>query len=54
MSRIANKPVELPSGVEAKLNGQSLALKGKNGELTLEVNEKVNILPPNVKRTVFL
>lgn len=43
MSRIANKPVEIPSGVEVKVNGQSIAFKGKNGELALDVNDKVNV-----------
>lgn len=43
MSRIANKPVEIPSGVEVKVNGQSLSFKGKNGEMALEVNEKVDV-----------
>ena len=43
MSRIANQPVEIPSGVEVKLNGQSITLKGKNGELALEVHEVVTV-----------
>ena len=28
MSRIANSPVELPSGVEVKLKGQDFSVKG--------------------------
>jgi len=43
MSRIANQPVELPSGVEAKLNGQSIVLKGGKGELAMDVHDIVNI-----------
>ena len=41
MSRIANKPVEIPSGVEVNISGQSISVKGKNGALSLDVNEKV-------------
>ena len=41
MSRIANKPVEIPSGVEISISGQSMSVKGKNGNLSMEVNEKV-------------
>ena len=41
MSRIANKPVEIPSGVEINISGQSMSVKGKNGNLSMEVHEKV-------------
>lgn len=41
MSRIANKPVEIPTGVEVKVSGQSLEVKGKKGVLSLEVHSKV-------------
>lgn len=43
MSRIANKPVEIPTGVEINISGQTVSVKGKNGQLTLDVNEKVNV-----------
>ncbi len=43
MSRIANKPVEIPSGVEVSLSGQSVSVKGKNGNLSMQVNEKVQV-----------
>ena len=42
MSRIANKPVEILSGVELKVDGHSITFKGKNGEMTLDVNDKVS------------
>ena len=35
MSRIANAPVTLPSGVEATLSDTSIALKGSKGSLNL-------------------
>jgi large subunit ribosomal protein L6 len=43
MSRIANKPVEIPSGVEVSINGNSVSVKGKNGSLVMDVNEKVEV-----------
>ena len=41
MSRIANKPVEIPSGVDININAQTITVKGKNGEMSLDVNDKV-------------
>ena len=43
MSRIANKPVEIPSGVEVNISGQSMSVKGKNGAMSMEVNNKVEV-----------
>ena len=43
MSRIANKPVEIPAGVEVNVNGQTVSVKGKNGQMTIDINEKVNV-----------
>lgn len=43
MSRIANAPVELPSGVEIKLSGQGVQVKGSKGELSAEVHADVEL-----------
>ena len=43
MSRIANSPVELPSGVEVKLEGQDLTVKGGKGSLALSLVEGVQV-----------
>ena len=43
MSRIANKPVEIPSGVEVSISGHSMSVKGKNGTMSMDVNEKVDV-----------
>ena len=43
MSRIANKPVEIPAGVEVSINGQTVSVKGKNGQMSIDVHEKVNV-----------
>jgi large subunit ribosomal protein L6 len=44
MSRIANKPVELPKGVEVTISGQTLSVKGGNGKLSMEVHGIVNVI----------
>ena len=41
MSRVAKAPVVIPAGVEVKLNGQVISIKGKNGELTRTVHDAV-------------
>ncbi len=52
MSRVAKAPIAVPSGVTITLNGQTVVVKGKNGELTLNVNPAVEIVVDgNVVRT---
>jgi len=41
MSRIAKAPITLPSGVEVKVNGQEVAVKGSKGELVRTLNDAV-------------
>ena len=41
MSRIAKMPIELPSGVEAKINGQDINIKGSKGEFNYSIHESV-------------
>lgn len=43
MSRIANNPVQIPTGVEVNVNGQTVSVKGKNGQMSIDVHEKVNV-----------
>ena len=43
MSRIANKPVEVLSGVEISINGQTVSAKGKEGNLSMELHKDVSI-----------
>ncbi|MCP4597086.1 50S ribosomal protein L6 [Neptuniibacter sp.] len=43
MSRIAKSPVSLPAGVEVKIDGQSVNVKGKNGQLSLDVHPSVAV-----------
>lgn len=43
MSRIAKNPVTLPAGVEFKLAGQELSVKGAKGALDLTVHASVEV-----------
>ncbi len=43
MSRVANSPVELPKGVEAKLSGSEISVKGSKGNLQLVLHELVGV-----------
>ena len=43
MSRVAKKPVELPSGVEVKIDGQKITVKGGKGTLEHEVHSSVEV-----------
>jgi large subunit ribosomal protein L6 len=43
MSRVANNPVSLPSGVEVKLEGKDLSVKGSKGTLQLTVHDTVEV-----------
>jgi large subunit ribosomal protein L6 len=43
MSRVANNPVALPRGVEVKLDGNDLTVKGGKGTLQLALNAGVRV-----------
>ncbi|WP_097462387.1 50S ribosomal protein L6 [Mangrovitalea sediminis] len=43
MSRVAKNPVVLPSGVEVKLNGQDIEVKGSKGALKMTVHMAVEV-----------
>lgn len=43
MSRIGNKPVEIPEGVTLDVNGQDVKAKGAKGELSLRVHDDVSV-----------
>ena len=43
MSRIANSPVEIPNGVEVKINQSTLSVKGGKGNLDLDINDLVQV-----------
>ena len=43
MSRIGKKPVIVPAGVTAKVDGQSIAVKGGKGELSFTAPDNVSV-----------
>lgn len=43
MSRIAKAPVTIPSGVDVKINGNNLTVKGSKGQLSFDFNSSVGI-----------
>lgn len=43
MSRIARKPIEIPAGVDVKLNGKQVVVKGKKGEFSCVIDDAVEV-----------
>ena len=43
MSRIGNAPVAIPEGVEVKLDGQHLTVKGPKGTLEREIHRNISL-----------
>jgi large subunit ribosomal protein L6 len=43
MSRIAKAPIELPSDVDVNIAGQDVTVKGKNGTLSISLNDVVSV-----------
>lgn len=47
MSRIGKKPVTIPSGVDVKIEGNVVTVKGPKGTLTKEMHPQINIAIEN-------
>jgi large subunit ribosomal protein L6 len=43
MSRVGKKPVLVPAGVSARLDGHTVAVKGAKGELKFTASDEVNV-----------
>ena len=43
MSRIGNKTIALPAGVEVAVNGNVVTVKGPKGELSQEINSNITV-----------
>ncbi len=43
MSRIGNKPITVPAGIEVNVDGQNITVKGPKGTLEREVSPKMEI-----------
>ncbi len=47
MSRIGNKPITVPDGVEVTLDGQKITVKGPKGTLEREVHKNIKVTLDN-------
>lgn len=52
MSRVGKKPIEMPAGVEVKLETGKVTVKGPLGEISQDVNPKLTIKKENNTLTV--
>lgn len=52
MSRVGKNPVKLADGVTAEVNGQTVKVKGKLGELSMQVHKNVAVKLENGEITV--
>ena len=52
MSRIGNKPITVPEGVEVKLDGQKITVKGPKGTLERDINKNITVKLENNVITV--
>ena len=43
MSRIGKSPITIPSGVDVKINGNTITVKGSKGELTQDLDECITV-----------
>ena len=43
MSRIGNKHIVIPAGVEVTINGATVTVKGPKGELTLNIDKNIEV-----------
>ena len=43
MSRIGNKPITVPDGVEVSMNGKIITVKGPKGTLTKEIHKNIDV-----------
>lgn len=52
MSRIGNKPITVPEGVDVKLDGQKITVKGPKGTLEKDINKNITVKLENNVITV--
>lgn len=52
MSRVGKKPIEMPSGVDAKIETGKVTVKGPLGEISQNVNPKLTVKKDNNKLVV--
>jgi large subunit ribosomal protein L6 len=47
MSRIGKKPILIPQGVEVKIEGQTVTVKGPKGELVRKIRPEIKVVQEN-------
>jgi large subunit ribosomal protein L6 len=47
MSRIGKKPILIPQGVEVKIEGQTVTVKGPKGELIRKIRPEIKVVQEN-------
>jgi len=47
MSRVAKNPIQLPTGVDAMITGQTIKIKGSKGEMVHDIHAAVQVLKDN-------
>ncbi len=52
MSRIGNKPITVPAGVEVKIEGQHISVKGPKGTLERDINPEISMKLEGTELTV--
>ena len=52
MSRIGNSPITVPEGVDVKIEGQKITVKGPKGTLEREIHKNINVVLENNVITV--
>ena len=52
MSRIGNKPINIPQGVEVKIDGQHITVKGPKGSLEKDLHKNMEVILENNVITV--
>ena len=52
MSRIGNSPITVPEGVEVKIDGQKITVKGPKGTLEREIHKNISVSLEN--NTIFV
>ena len=52
MSRVGLAPIAVPSGVEVKIDGQNVSVKGPKGTLQVDVPEPISIVQEDGERPV--
>ena len=52
MSRVGNNPIEIPEGVEVRIEGNKVSVKGPKGELSRDFNK--NMIFEQVEKTLLV